>query len=282
MKTKNIINIVFLLFITIITLSISSCGNNKKKDNTATEVEQPLNISIFLDLSDRLKRDLTPSQMYRDTAIINNIIDYFKTETLGPQILKSRNNIKVFFYPAPAHPQIATLADDLNVDMAVLKGKDKRIALEKMKDTFQASLTQIYNKTMIAQNWIGCDIWGFFSNKKVDAQCIRKDCRNIIFILTDGYLFDINNKIKDGDAYSYIPETSNVPNLSLIVKRNGLEELEVCVLEVNPHDTKDSEKMISILERWFLSMGVKKESLCMAETDLPANTKTIIKSFLKK
>ena len=292
MRTKNIIYIITLLFIAI-TLYVlyikiteiddSSTHDNSTETKTKTKPEQPLNISIFLDLSDRLTRDLTPSQMSRDTAIINNIIDYFKTETLGPKILKSRNNIKVFFYPAPSHPQIATLADDLNVDIALQKGKDKRIALEKMKDTFQASLTQIYSKTIMAQNWIGCDIWGFFSNKKVDTQCIRKDCRNIIFILTDGYLFDANNKIQNGNAYSYIlPQTLNVANSSLIVKRNGLENLEVCVLEVNPYNPKDHDKIVSTLEKWFLAMGVKKESLCIAETDLPTNTKTIIKSFLEK
>lgn len=290
MKAKNILTSAIVLLAIGYILNLLSCGSDGNKTEkqegkqTVTEGPQSLNISIFLDLSDRLTRSLTPAQMSRDTAIIGNILDYFKAQTLGPQILKSTNNIKVFFYPAPAHSQIATLASDLNVDMALLTGKDKRVRLEGMKEAFQNSLSQIYGKTMQQQNWIGCDIWDFFSSKKVDAQCIRKDCRNVLFILTDGYLFDANHKMNDGSgAYSYIlPQTLADKNSSLIVKRDGLENLEVCILEVNPYDIKHKEQMIDILHTWLVKMGVKEQNICIAETDLPINTKTIIKSFLDR
>lgn len=273
----------------LIISNISSCGGNGgvKKDGeptaTAEETEKPLNISIFLDLSDRLTRDMEPSQMSRDTAVIGYIADYFRGQTTGPKILKSKNNIKVFFYPAPQSTKIATLANDLNVDIAQLKGRDKQIALVEMKDKFQKSLAQIYNETLTEKNWIGCDIWDFFSSKKVDVHCMRKGARNILFILTDGYLFDENHKIKEEDAYSYIlPQTLNNQNSSLIVRRDGLEELEVCILEVNPYDIKHKDQMITILENWLQAMGVKKENMNVAETDLPTNTKTIVRSFLEK
>lgn len=266
-----------------------SCGksngnqNNGETTITSENTNKPLNISIFLDLSDRLTRNLQPSQMNRDTAIIGYILDYFKAQTLGPKILKSKNNIKVFFYPTPQSAKIATLANDLCVDIAQLNGKDKRIALEEMKNKFQKSLTLIYNETLKANNWIGCDIWDFFSSKKVDVQCMRKDARNILFILTDGYLYDENHKIKDGNAYSYIlPQTLQNPASSLIVKRDGLENLEVCILEVNPYDIKHRDQMITILENWLQAMGVKKENMNVGETDLPINTQTIIRSFLEK
>lgn len=196
MKTYK--SLLFLAVSSIIMGSMSSCGgsSNKSNDGAITpseKTEKPLNISIFLDLSDRLTRGMEPSQMSRDTAIINYVLDYFKAQTLGPQILKSKNNIKVFFYPTPQSSKIATLANDLSVDISQLNGKDKRIALEEMKDKFQKSLTQIYNETLLEKNWIGCDIWDFFSSKKVDAQCVRKDARNILFILTDGYLYDENH-----------------------------------------------------------------------------------------
>lgn len=275
-----------LVAVSLVTVScILSCGNSKKDADGAiakSEIaDRPLNISIFLDLSDRLIRDMEPSQMSRDTAIIGCVLDYFKSHTLGPQILNSKNNIKVFFYPTPKSPKIATLANDLSVDMSQLKGKDKRIALEEMKAKFQNSLAQIYNETLSEKNWIGCDIWDFFSCKKVDVQCMRKDARNILFILTDGYLFDANHKINEGNAYSYIlPQTLDVPESSLIVKRGGLEDLEVCMLELNPYDIKHRDQMISILQDWFHAMGIKEKHITIAETDLPGNTKTVINSFL--
>lgn len=258
-----------------------SCSNSPKSKQNATE--RPLNISIFLDLSDRLTRSMEPSQMSRDTAIIGYIADYFKAHTLGPQILQSKNSIKIFFYPTPHSSDIATLASELSVNLEQYKGKDKRIVLEKMKTKFQNNLTQIYIKTISEKNWIGCDIWDFFSSKKVDSQCIKKDARNILIILTDGYLFAENNKIKEGNSYSYIlPQTLQQKDASLIVKRKGLDNLEVRILEVNPYTKEQGYKMVPILEKWLRDMGVSGENLTVVETDLPTNTYTVIKSFLEQ
>ena len=284
MKTRILITIVCS------TILIGSCGSSGTKSNeTETKKEQKvtpqsdksLNISIYLDLSDRLKRDIAPSQKDRDLAIVSFITDYFKAQTLGPKILQSKNNIKVFFYPAPQSSDIATLASDLSVDMQKFTGKDKRIALEEMKEKFTKNLTAIYDKTIEQDNWPGCDIWDFFSNKNVDTQCIRKDFRNILVILTDGYLFDEKHKVQEGNAFSFVtPSTLKNPNSSLIVKRKGLEDLEVRILEVNPTDINHRDQLVSVLENWLKGMGVKEENITVSETGLPTNTETIIESFL--
>jgi hypothetical protein len=267
-----------------ILFSITSCSNNKSRENkTASqqEAEKSLNISIFLDLSDRLTRQMTPSQMSRDTAIVAYIADCFKAKTLGPQILTSKNSIKIFFYPTPSNPNIATLADGLHLDVSTKKGVEKRNGLERLRPLFKTNLSAIYSKTLSEHNWIGCDIWDFFSSKKVDSQCIKANARNILFILTDGYVYAENNKIKEGKAYSYIlPQTLSVEGSSLLATRKGLDNLEVMVLEVNPYTKEQGYKMIPILEKWFKDMGVKKVDI--AETDLPINTQTIIKQFLEE
>ena len=277
MKRTIISSLVYSCLFTLLCFSLNSCSGKKKEKKAEPK---PLNISIFLDLSDRLTRDMQPSQMSRDTAIVGYVVDYFKKQTLGPAILKSKNSIKVFFYPTPHSSDIATLSHELNINMGNYNGKEKRIKLEEMKGLFQRNLTQIYNKTLLEKEWIGCDIWDFFSSKKVDAQCIKKDARNIMIILTDGYLFATNNKIKKGNSYSYIlPQTLNNQS-SLIVARKGLENLEVGVFEINPYSKEQEYKMIPLLENWFLSMGVAKQALTVASTDLPANTNTLLESFL--
>lgn len=280
MRTKNII----LLVCTCI--FVSSCKFIfGETDNTEEGKEQvkPLNISVFIDLSDRLIRDMEPNQMSRDTAIVGYLADYFKQVTLGPQILSSKNNMKVFFYPAPQNSDIATLAQGLCVDLSTLQGKEKKKAILSMKRDFQSNLAQIYSKAIDDGNnhkWPGCDIWDFFSSKKVDVQCIRKDYRNILIILTDGYLYEGNNKIVDGHASSFVlPQTLKDPESSLIVSRHGLENLEVRVLEVNPYNKQEGYKLVPVLENWLKGMGV--QDITVAETDLPINTQTIIKSFLE-
>ena len=202
--TKIIIGIVTIL-------AFASCGgtgSNKTEqpNEIASQSDKPLNISIYLDLSDRLKSGLTPSQKERDLAIVGHIVDYFRVQTVGPKILQSKNNIKVFFYPAPNSSEIATLAEELSIDITKYNGVERRVVLDgdatqgkpSLKESFNKNLSAIYDKTLVENQWPGCDIWDFFSSKNVDTQCIRDGFRNILVILTDGYLFDEKHKVKDG------------------------------------------------------------------------------------
>ena len=192
--------------------------------------------------------------------------------------MPSRDRIKVFFYPAPNDPKIDLLSKDLEMDLSKAKPDEKRQMLLSFQEKFATSLAKIYDATLQGKNWIGSDIWGFFK-KQVDAYCIREDARNIIVILTDGYVFYASNKIKDGDNYSYIlPQTLTNPNSGLIVSRKGLENLEVLMLEVNPYNPKQQDQMETILQSWLKEMGVQK--MYVGETDQPSNTKLIIDKFL--
>ena len=285
--TKIIIGIVTIL-------AFASCvgtGSNKTEqpNEIASQSDKPLNISIYLDLSDRLKSGLTPSQKERDLAIVGHIVDYFRVQTVGPKILQSKNNIKVFFYPAPNSSEIATLAEELSIDITKYNGVERRVVLDgdatqgkpSLKESFNKNLSAIYDKTLVENQWPGCDIWDFFSSKNVDTQCIRDGFRNILVILTDGYLFDEKHKVKDGNAYSYVtPTTLKDPKASLIVKRTGLENLEVRILEVNPTDINYRDQLKTVLENWLKGMGVKEENITVSQTDLPSNTQTVINRFL--
>ena len=274
--------IIFSVVTLMAILSVSSCDGGQKKEIVTP---QPLNISVYLDLSDRLIRNLTPNQTYRDTAIINYLVDYFRSQTLGPTILKSENKMKVFFYPTPSDSEISTVAQGLSVDIGSKQGIEKRKALDEMKGNFQNNLAHIYEETLKEEKWVGCDIWDFFSNKKVDNLCVKNGARNIVVILTDGYIFAENNKIKeDNNAYSYIlPQTLAIDGSSLIDKRNGElkgKGIEVLMLEVNPYQPNQRNKMIEILENWFYAMGIEK--IVIAETDANlTNTQTIIQNFLE-
>ena len=286
MKKTTLIVTAIAIIIAGLTLLLA-CGGSKSGDNeSATESGEttepmPLNISVYLDLSDRLTRDLTPSQMDRDTAIINHIVDLFVKHCIDSgKIINSTNHFQVFFYPAPNNSQIAQLARGLNVDLAKTELKQKKVELMEMKSRFQNNLTQIYSDAISDHQWVGSDIWGFFSNGEVDKLCMRKGYRNILVILTDGYLYHTGNKIKEGTAYSYaLPQTLAIANSSLIVRREGLQDLEVLMLEVNPYDAQQRNKLIPVLEDWFRNMEVGK--FVVSETALPVTTEVYIDSFLQ-
>lgn len=268
---------------------LCSCGGGaktsndgyKEGENTATvNTNKPLNISIYLDLSDRLVREMTPDQKDKDIQIVNYMAEILKNHSVAQKILPSRDRIKVFFYPAPNDSKISLLSNDLEMDLSKAQPAEKKKILTEFQEKFATSLNQIYDATLQAHNWIGSDIWGFFK-KQIDTYCIREGSRNIIVILTDGYIFHAQNKVKQGDNYSYIlPQTLSNPKSGLIVSRQGLEDLEVLMLEVNPTDPKQQDQMEAILQNWFSGMGVKK--FYVGETDQPSNTKLIIDKFMKE
>ena len=261
-----------------LTMTLQSCGSGENKQEQPQA--QPLNITIFLDLSDRLTRDMMPAQLDRDTAIIRCVGDYFINESSKDQrLLQSVNNFQILFYPTPKSSEINTHAKKLKVNLSDLKPEEKKKAIMDFRRNLTVTTQAIYEEVLKSQNWTGCDVWRFFSDKKVDQLCMKKGYRNIVIILTDGYLYEVDDKIKEGNAYSYIlPQTLKIQDSSLIVRRTGLEDLEVLMLEVNPYEAKDKNKMVDVLQTWFSGMGVSK--FVVAETDIPKNVKVIVSNFL--
>lgn len=275
-----------LILISIVALGaiaygvLESCNGGGTKPIVPPQ-PAPLNLSVYLDLSNRLVRPDTPDQTKRDSAIVDTLVGHFCAVTRGPQILKSRNRMKVFFYPAPASPNLMKQVRNLNVDIGKLPPGERIKALNAMHGTFRNSLAQIYRQTVAAQRWIGCDIWDFFSSKKVDAQCVQKGSRNVLVIVTDGYLYAINNKVQTPQGTNYILPQTLKAGTPLINGRNGasLSSLEVLVLEVNPFSPAQQTPLLHTIENWLKAMGVKH--YYVAETDANiTNTEEIIEKFL--
>ena len=286
---KSLKKILPLIIVAIATsMMVINCKVDEKEGSGCKRIDdtiataKPLNISVYLDLSDRLQRELTPAQFERDTAIICHLVDKFITDCqTNGKIINSKNHFQIFFYPAPNSSEIAVLAKGLNVDLSKTQIAEKKVELNAMKERFTSNLQKIYEGAIKDQQFVGSDIWGFFSNKTVDNLCIRPGYRNILVILTDGYLYHAANKTSEGNAYSYITQqTVQNPNSSLLVKRDGLEDLEVLMLEVNPLQPSQREKMISVLEEWFRSMGVKH--FVVSDTDMPVNTEAYIDNFIEQ
>ena len=286
---KNITLIITVAF----ALMLISCTNTKEPketntDTTKTKRPEPLNISIYLDLSDRInpkaRPDLKYSQMERDTAVINMIVDKFNNRCKEGTVNDAQHHIKVIFYPIPDSKDITEYAAAMEVDMANLDNGRKKKAVMEMKEKFNSAVAKIYKEALDEENWPGSDIWGFFSDMKVDDLCMRKGYRNILVILTDGYLYYEKNKKEEGDhGHSFVlSETLRDKDSYLICKRKGLGDLEVLMLEVNPYPNDESlkNKLHSVLEGWLTNMEVGKYKI--VETDLPNNTAVYIDNFFKE
>lgn len=283
MRNKFLMTFYSLFFLFI----LSGCIKNEdKQDKNNNEISigynpETLNLSIIIDLSDRLVRtNVNPSQVYNDTALVNYFIDYFIKYSKQQKTNICNNKFQILFYPTPNLSNINNLSKDLSIDLGKIKNEEKGKQLKGMKYKIDKTLDVIYSKTIESNKWEGSDIWGLFSNRQVDKLCIKDNCRNIIVLLTDGYLYHVNHKLKEGNAYSYVlPQTLQAGG-RLISKRDDLSNVEIIILEINPYLPTQRDQLFDVLQNWFKDMGVDTNKLSINETDVENRTEIIIENFL--
>lgn len=286
--------LIFSLFL------ITACGETETKSKVSSELsdsEKSLNITILLDLSDRLVRDLTPDQSSRDIAIVQELSKMFKTSMEERGAFGANDKLKVMFRPAPADPNINSISRELNVDLEGLTPKEKKVIYDDVEDRFMSNLNLIYETTLEEKKWLGSDIWRFFKNDVGDLVIAdESQFRNILVILTDGYIYHENSARTEGNKSTYITNRY-FRRLGLHSKanwRNFLEEndyglvpinekfpsLEVLFLEVNPMEgnLKDEDIIRWYLADWLEQMEVK--DFRIYNTDLTSNTIQRLNNFI--
>ncbi|HTM65360.1 MAG TPA: hypothetical protein VL093_03510 [Flavipsychrobacter sp.] len=291
--------------ILLISLIILSCNSTDKKtlesqENIAvSKFGKQLNISVLWDLSDRISPSIhkeQPTNAERDISIIKYFADYLKADMDKKGAFMAKGKLKVFFSPNPSDQNINTLASKLDVDLSKKDVKEKKQVYDNIASDFEQTSKQITDLTIKTSKWDGSDIYRFFKNDVADY-CIAKDTtyRNILVILTDGYIYDKNSMGKIGNKSEYIlPQLLNslglrnanfksifeTKNCGLISTRSDLNNLEILVLEVNSEaNHKDDEDVIKLyLQKWFAEMKTKRYEIY--NTDLPDNTKKRIANFL--
>lgn len=297
--------VIKILTMSFLALVIFACGedkSNSSSDNGVTDKapiissDKQLNISILLDLSDRLVQNVIPSAKERDIEIIKTITKLFSQNMKTKGTFRSKDKIHILFNPAPADPQINSIARDLKVDLSNMDPKQKKIIYDTIDSSFAKNLSTIYDLTLHSKDWVGSDIWRFFKNDVKDY-CIdtNPEYRNILVILTDGYIYhkQSTDRVKNRTAYitsSFLSQEgfrnkNNWKNIfdnadyGFITTRKDLNNLEVLILEVNPSaGYKNDEDLIrAYLSKWFNEMGINKFQIY--NTDLPSNTSQRIVNF---
>lgn len=301
---KKLILLVVGVFLSLLFVQ---CGGNETKEKTSenekTSVktgDKQLNITFLLDLSDRIdpeKYPNSPEHYQRDIAIVNEFVNIFKADMESKGGHKAKGKMKVLFSPQPQDANINKIAQELNIDLSSTQVKNKKDIFENISTSFVKNLESIYQLTLQNKNFIGSDVWRFFKNDVKDyAIDANPDYRNILVILTDGYIYHENSKSIQNNRSSYLvpsfikakgltgnnwKEKFDNGDFGYISTRQDLENLEVLVLEVNPskNSLSDEDLIKAYFEKWFKEMNVKKFNIY--NSDLPNNTKTRIENFLK-
>lgn len=274
-----------------------------KTDKSTKKTDEPkqLNISILLDLSDRIspsKHPATPSHQERDLAIINGVVEYFKKDMEKRGTFDANGRIKVFMEPAPSIPGINDLQRQISIDCSKMDVKQKKEVYDGIESDFNTALTEIYERTIESSKFRGSDIWRFFQHKANDY-CIARDTnyRNILIILTDGYIYDPTTTLKVGNRVQNLLGCTigKYRSLSdpigaiqkddfglLVPKGVDLSGLEVIVLEISPEQNsqKDESILTYCIDKWLGEMNVQHKQVYT--TDLPSNIEQRIGLFLEE
>lgn len=274
-----------------------------KTDSSNASIEEPkqLNISILLDLSDRISPSVhpaTPSHQERDLSIINSVVEYFKKDMEKRGTFDANGRIQVFMEPAPIIPGINDLQRKLSVDCSKMDVKQKKEVYDGIESDFNTALAEIYERTIESSNFPGSDIWRFIQNKAMDY-CVARDTnyRNILVILTDGYIYDPTTTLRVGNRVqnltgSTIAKYRSVSDPIVAIQKDDfgllapkgvdLSGLEVIVLEISPkqNSQKDESIITYCIDKWLGEMNVQHKQVY--STDLPANTEHRICLFMEE
>lgn len=298
---KNSTNIIGVLFAALSLLQACGVPSDETKDSSVKK-EKNLNISILLDLSDRIDttkhKNQTMQYYQRDLGYIRSITEVFTTHLKSKRVFFINDKIRVFIDPEPQSPEVNSLVQGLRYSFT--KNTVKQSEVESLTNTYQHNATTLYEQALKDRQYDGSDIWNFFK-RNVKDYCIDDNHSNILVILTDGYMFHKDSKYKNSNRSSYLTSKTiriaglNSPNykdliqkkdFGFITEQEGLEDLKVLVIGVNPNKALGNPYEGDIIEeyweKWFKEMGISKSKSKIVQADLPANTNDLIKDFILK
>lgn len=285
------------IFYLLMIISLASCCKDKTgktEEGTKNPVvvdSNNINVSILIDLSDRIDPETNPNPtmeyFQRDTEYIKAIEKGFLNHIKSKKIITYEDQMQVFFNPEPLDPKMNELTKELKVSF---DKNTPRNYFDQVDKKYSELPTTIYQSAIKDGNYVGSDIWEFFKNKVKDY-CIKNDHRNILFILTDGYMYHENTKFSEGSKTSYLTgklinanhlTTSNFKEVieknkfGFVKANDNLSNLEVIVLGINPEKGNPFEEAVikEYWENWFKEMKIKNYQIKSA--DLPSNLEPII------
>ncbi|WP_343533246.1 hypothetical protein [Pedobacter sp.] len=278
MKTK-------LLLLPLLALLVTSF--KAAKEPVPQKISNNLNISLLLDLSDRIDPHKYPDLYQRDLQYIKFVQKAFTNHIKGKKIIQLNDQMQVFFDPAPQNPTTNALSQQLKVNFNKQSSKNEINNIEK---TFSEIPAKIYQSAIKDKTFIGSDIWRFFKNNVKDY-CVKDNHRNILVIITDGYMYHQNSKFTEKNKSSYITPSfiqskkltsSNYKDLieknrlGFIPATDNLQNLEIIVLGINPSKKNPYENDVinQYWSDWFKAMDVRK--FYLKNTDLATNIEPVI------
>jgi len=303
-----------LSIFTIVFILIMSCKEDKKEAEIL--IEEPihsseqsegcpsyilkekknnLNISVLLDLSDRIEKLKTRE---KDSSYLASLSQTFVEHVKKKKLILLEDKMQLFFNPEPSDEKINKIAEKLKISFT----KDTpKPYIEQTLGLYAEKPSELYELAIddaeIAKKYPGSDIWRFFKDNVKDY-CIDECHRNILVILTDGYMYYEGSIMNDKNRTSYLTPKSldklklNTANwedelkkrdLGFIPATADLSDLEVLVIGIsnqNENNPYSQDIIETYWSNWLEEMGVKRYKVKNA--DLPSSIEKVISDFILK
>jgi len=273
---------------------------------------QSLNIIVVPDLSGRINDEVNnPSQAKNDTVLLNEIWKSFEASTR----LKMNSQDRLILDVTggnQAQGSFRSIANNMIFDLSNFKDKSNKLFFAKTGNQFQDNVARLYEMAKVDPQ--GADYWSYFNHdlkRNLKTSTLFTEYRNLLIILTDGYLeaqtnkttgiafytggykqrLTAFNKLKAGQ-----PITDALAEISPIMDcSDHFGNLEVLMLEVNgrhgispqePVDQgtpRDFDMLKKLWTDWFRKLEIKNASADFFHERLNATelTKQQIRTFIK-
>lgn len=302
MQRKLIVIVVASIF-----SSLFCCKDDSKKEeeivqaNTSShcpkfildQKENNLNISVLLDLSDRIEE---AKIIEKDSAYLSSLSKAFVEHVKHKKLILLEDRMHLFFNPEPSDNKINEIAEKLKIAFTKETAKAQ---IEETISLYKNTPSELYNiakkDAVNAGGYPGADIWRFFKDD-VSGYCIDECHRNILVILTDGYMYYNKTVMKEKNRTSYLtPKSLNQlqlnkgnwkdeiekKDLGFIPATTNLNDLEILVIGIasqNDENPYTQDIIEAYWEKWFDDMGVKKYKIKKA--DIPSSIEKVIFDFI--
>lgn len=266
--------------------------------NSADITNENINLTIFLDLSDWIapenrKNKSIPTQEYC-VGYIQSCASALVGSMVKIPLPSLDARIRVIAEPTPNQNDLNELIGDLNVqfDKSNLTIED----LENFVESYKEKSEQLYQYALKEQKFPGSDLFTFIDSK-VTGKAIEPKHKNVLVIISDGYMyFEDNLRNIDGKT-SYIT-ASKIKEFGLITsswktiyqadKRGfvplskNYEDLHVLLVGLNPNVQSNDYEREVLKKYWTDWLGPSVADFDIIEIDLPSSVNEQIQEFILK
>ena len=257
-----------------------------------------LNIIIIADLSDRNLRDknnLPKFPVDYDQAVIDEVLKIFKENVRKNLYIASKDRIT--FISLPENDKVFSSyginESALNINISEIDIRSRRTKLNEYILSFSMNIKKVYSAT-INEKTIGADIWSFFKYDLEKLLIEGPNFRNVIILLSDGYLYfnkeykknrmsSVNGATFMNVSQKHYPLSKSIDPIKLLPIGKNFTSTEILLAGIDPI-IKYSDQEFAFIHNcwaeWFDSMKIKYEIVKLNKSK-PTIAATVEKFFNK-